>query len=192
MYSFLNLFDPTQSDDGFEDEDLQNGNIIDSANSSNSSSNSSISCSSECDLDNQNQNNQTNKTQSQSTTKASNKTKIVIDFEQGMLPPEPQLGNIEYKLKLINPSKQRFEHLVTQMKWRLREGHGEAIYEIGVADSGHLQGLNEKDMSISLTTLNLMAQKLGASTSILRRKYLIGRNSVTEVGLICFKIIFFL
>ena len=32
------------------------------------------------------------------------------------LPPEPQIGNIEYKLKLINPSKQRFEHLVTQVR----------------------------------------------------------------------------
>lgn len=31
------------------------------------------------------------------------------------LPPEPQIGNIEYKLKLINPTKQRFEHLVTQV-----------------------------------------------------------------------------
>ena len=31
------------------------------------------------------------------------------------LPPEPQAGNIEYKLKLISPSKQRFEHLVTQV-----------------------------------------------------------------------------
>jgi hypothetical protein len=31
------------------------------------------------------------------------------------LPPEPQVGNIEYKLKLVNPSKQRFEHLVTQV-----------------------------------------------------------------------------
>lgn len=48
------------------------------------------------------------------------------------LPPEPEQGNIEYKLKLINPSNQRFEHLVTQMKWRLREGHGEAIYQIGI------------------------------------------------------------
>ena len=47
------------------------------------------------------------------------------------LPPEPEQGNIEYKLKLVNPSSQRFEHLVTQMKWRLREGHGEAIYQIG-------------------------------------------------------------
>lgn len=31
------------------------------------------------------------------------------------LPPEPQAGNVEYKLKIINPSKQRFEHLVTQV-----------------------------------------------------------------------------
>lgn len=34
---------------------------------------------------------------------------------QNALPPEPQVGNIEYKLKIINPSKQRFEHLVTQV-----------------------------------------------------------------------------
>ena len=47
------------------------------------------------------------------------------------LPPEPEQGNVEYKLKLINPSSERFEHLVTQMKWRLREGHGEAVYQIG-------------------------------------------------------------
>nr|XP_036224780.1 GTP-binding protein 2 isoform X1 [Bactrocera oleae] len=107
--------------------------------------------------------------------------KIIIDFDQGILPPEPQLGNIEYKLKLISPSKHRFEHLVTQMKWRLREGNGEAVYEIGVSDSGHLHGLNEKDMSASLATLKQMAQKLGASTSVLRRKYIATRRSVAEV-----------
>lgn len=50
---------------------------------------------------------------------------LEMNFDNGSLPPEPQLGNIEYKLKLINPTRQRFEHLVTQMKWRLREGHGE-------------------------------------------------------------------
>lgn len=54
------------------------------------------------------------------------------------MPPEPQFGNIEYKLKLINPSKQRLDHLITQLKWRLNEGNGEAIYEIGVTDSGEL------------------------------------------------------
>jgi GTPase len=34
---------------------------------------------------------------------------------------------------LLEPTQERFEHLVTQMKWRLSEseGVGEAIYEIG-------------------------------------------------------------
>jgi GTPase len=50
-----------------------------------------------------------------------------LPFSEGdfmSLPPEPQQGNIEYKLKLVNPSSHRLEHLVTQMKWRLREGQG--------------------------------------------------------------------
>ena len=68
-------------------------------------------------------------------------------------------GNVEYKLKLINPSEYRIEHLVTQMKWRLNEGGGEAIYEIGVADNGELAGLTEDDMNASMKTLGTMASK---------------------------------
>lgn len=95
---------------------------------------------------------------------------LEMNFDNGVLPPEPQQGNIEYKLKLVNPTRQRFEHLVTQMKWRLREGHGEAIYEIGVSDSGTLQGLSDEDMQTSLNTLTEMAEKLGASSDVLRVK----------------------
>jgi GTPase len=102
-------------------------------------------------------------------------------FTQDRLPPEPQLGNIEYKLKLLNVSKHRFEHLVTQMKWRLREGGGEAIYEIGVADSGIMYGLNAEEMKMSLNTLQKMAKKLKATTNILKRKYVDRGRSVVEV-----------
>ncbi|CAG9828181.1 unnamed protein product [Diabrotica balteata] len=97
------------------------------------------------------------------------------------LPPEPQLGNVEYKLKIVNPTKQRFEHLVTQLKWRLREGNGEAIYEIGVEDSGILAGLTTRDMNASLQTLKQMAIKLGATTTILRERVLDNGRSVAEV-----------
>ena len=31
-------------------------------------------------------------------------------------------GNVEYKLKLGNLSEDRFRHLLTQMKWRMKEG----------------------------------------------------------------------
>ena len=59
-----------------------------------------------------------------------------------------------YKLKLVNPTEARFEQLVTQMKWRLAEGDGEAVYEIGVADDGTLEGLSAEDLEGSLVTLS--------------------------------------
>lgn len=31
-----------------------------------------------------------------------------------------EVGNIEYKLKLVGTSDSRLEHLTTQMKWRLK------------------------------------------------------------------------
>ena len=68
-------------------------------------------------------------------------------------------GNIEYKLKLVNPSDSRLEHLVTQMKWRLQEGQGEAIYEIGVEDNGLLTGLTHVELQSSIDTLHNMASR---------------------------------
>ncbi|CAL8297534.1 unnamed protein product [Merluccius merluccius] len=86
------------------------------------------------------------------------------------LPPEAEEGNIEYKLKLINPTQYRFEHLATQMKWRLQEGRGEAVYQIGVEDNGMLVGLSEEDMRTSLKTLHRMAEKVGADITVLRER----------------------
>uniref|UniRef100_A0A1I7XJL0 Tr-type G domain-containing protein n=1 Tax=Heterorhabditis bacteriophora TaxID=37862 RepID=A0A1I7XJL0_HETBA len=86
------------------------------------------------------------------------------------LPPEMELGNIEYKVhfiaKLVNPSTSRLQHLITQMKWRLREGQGEAIYEIGVEDGGHMIGLTDDELEASLGTLRTMANALEASIVI--------------------------
>ncbi|XP_015984082.1 GTP-binding protein 2 isoform X1 [Rousettus aegyptiacus] len=86
------------------------------------------------------------------------------------LPPEAEDGNIEYKLKLVNPSQYRFEHLVTQMKWRLQEGRGEAVYQIGVEDNGLLVGLAEEEMRASLKTLHRMAEKVGADITVIRER----------------------
>jgi len=108
------------------------------------------------------------------------RTRVSSSHSEGdftSLPPEPQQGNVEYKLKLVNPTNQRLEHLVTQMKWRLREGQGEAIYEIGVEDNGLMTGLSEDDMDSSLDTLREMARRLGATIEVLR-----DRVVVTEDG----------
>lgn len=79
-------------------------------------------------------------------------------------------GNIEYKLKLANSTPERFEQLVTQLKWRLAEGHGEAMYRLGVSDAGVMIGLNRAEMDESLKTLKAMADKLGAEISIVRER----------------------
>ncbi|KAM6940186.1 GTP-binding protein 2b [Xenentodon cancila] len=96
------------------------------------------------------------------------------------LPPEAEEGNIEYKLKLVNPTQYRFEHLATQLKWRLQEGRGEAVYQIGVEDNGLLVGLTEADMKASLKTLKRMAEKVGADITLLRERevdYDLDRNT---------------
>lgn len=67
------------------------------------------------------------------------------------------------------------------MKWRLREGQGEAIYEIGVEDSGALAGLSIRDLTASLQTLEQMALKLGATTTVLRERQLDNGRSIAEV-----------
>ncbi|XP_077379331.1 GTP-binding protein 2-like isoform X2 [Festucalex cinctus] len=86
------------------------------------------------------------------------------------LPPEAEEGNIEYKLKLVNPTQYRFEHLATQLKWRLQEGRGEAVYQIGVEDNGLLVGLSQADMAASIGTLRKMADKVGADITLLRER----------------------
>lgn len=85
------------------------------------------------------------------------------------LPIESENGNIEYKLKLIATDKQRLEELATQLRYRLEEKGGEAIYILGVSNDGKLIGLNDYELSESLKILNLVASIAGAKVSLIRR-----------------------
>lgn len=90
----------------------------------------------------------------------------LADIPVGLhLGQEVEEGNHEYKLKLIDPEPKRFDELVTQLKWRLSEGLGEAIYEIGVSDSGELLGLSEDEIEQSFGTLVRMAKAIGAEAT---------------------------
>ncbi|KAF2068881.1 hypothetical protein CYY_009797 [Polysphondylium violaceum] len=106
------------------------------------------------------------------TTTTSTTTTTLVTNEPIMenLKPEVEFGNIEYKLKLINPTPDRLEHLTSQLKWRLGEGMGEAIYELGVEDDGTAVGLPEEDLQASIETLQAMAGKLSADLTIIRER----------------------
>ena len=60
-------------------------------------------------------------------------------------------GNIEYKRELINLDEDTLQCRITQMKYRIYEGSGEAFYFIGVTDDGNMIGLNENEYKESVT-----------------------------------------
>lgn len=91
-------------------------------------------------------------------------------------------GNIEYKWKLVNISSERFKHLVSQMNYRLAEGQGEAVYEIGVSDDGVPLGLEEEEYKETLETLKKMASELKADITILCERVIEDKKKVKKVG----------
>ena len=66
-------------------------------------------------------------------------------------PPEIDDGNREYKLKLHNYSK--IHKIASQLRYRLYEGDGKALYILGVSDSGKSWGVEFNDLNKSLKYL---------------------------------------
>lgn len=94
-----------------------------------------------------------------------------------MFPPESEDGNVEYKLTL---GSQDVDRLAGQLKRRLAEGGGEAVYLIGVSNDGRPLGLSDEELVRALGTLREMARRVGASLYILRVSEGI-RGKVAEV-----------
>ncbi|WVQ66260.1 uncharacterized protein L199_004439 [Kwoniella botswanensis] len=92
----------------------------------------------------------------------------LIPRQTKLVAERDKAGFIEYKLKLIDPTPERFERLITQLMWRLKQGRNEAIYELGLADDGTVIGLPRSQMDASLRTLELMASEIGATVIILK------------------------
>lgn len=85
------------------------------------------------------------------------------------LRPEPdEMGNLEYKLRMLPTTRHRYDRLLTQLKWRLLQGGGVCTYEIGVLDDGRCVGICEAEMRTSLEVLGALAAELDASVRIRR------------------------
>lgn len=66
------------------------------------------------------------------------------------------------------------------MKWRLQEGRGEAVYQIGVEDNGLLVGLADEEMRASLKTLHRMAEKYASLSSSVLVSLTLGGPTCTQ------------
>lgn len=76
-------------------------------------------------------------------------------------------GNNEYKLKLFNSSQDNIEHITTQMRYRVDEGCGEAIYTIGVTDSGGVIGLDNDEYLKTKEILDIVVKKCDYTMTLL-------------------------
>ncbi|KAG6461586.1 GTP-binding protein 2 [Manduca sexta] len=103
------------------------------------------------------------------------------DESYGSLPPEPRFGNVEYKLQLVPLCERRFQHLVTQLKWRLSSGGGSCVYVVGVRDCGALVGLRARQLRASLHALRRMAAALGATLVHVAARRVTHQRAVAEV-----------
>lgn len=80
-----------------------------------------------------------------------------------MLPPEVEKGNIEYKRELVNLETDRINHLASQMKWRLNEGNGKAIYYIGIEDNGNFYGLAKNEIKKNIDSFKQICKIINAN-----------------------------
>tara|TARA_R100001163_G_scaffold65718_1_gene64236 strand:+ start:198 stop:599 length:402 start_codon:yes stop_codon:yes gene_type:complete len=70
------------------------------------------------------------------------------------IPEENDMGYIEYKRKICDfRYESRIDKLASQMSFRLYEGDGKAIYNIGFSDDGIPLGINFDSMLKSLKNL---------------------------------------
>jgi len=72
--------------------------------------------------------------------------------------PEIEEGNIEYK-RCLYIDNNRIEENISQMRWRVKEGIGEAIYYLGIEDNGDFYNWSDKEKTHTLTAIKLIINK---------------------------------
>ena len=94
--------------------------------------------------------------------------------------PEENDGNVEYKRHLNDKNENRIDNLATQMKFRVNEGGGEALYYIGVEDDGKLSGITQDEFNETNDNLKKIAEKNDYSLTLLSSKPVDKNKSVYE------------
>ncbi len=97
------------------------------------------------------------------------------------IPPENDKGCCEYKLKLVygggipeEVKEIKLNKIASQMKYRLYQGNGKAIYILGVSDKGDIEGIEENELEESIKFIERACKSIDAS--IYRKRIYKGNN----------------
>uniref|UniRef100_A0A914VEM1 GTP-binding protein 1 n=1 Tax=Plectus sambesii TaxID=2011161 RepID=A0A914VEM1_9BILA len=107
----------------------------------------------------------------QTPTAAMETAALFADADEGVpLDTEGSSSKVLDKNALVSPNDDDLETLTDRLRLRLREGRGECIYEVGVAEHSDDAGLSTADLENSVATLRLIAQKVNAKLLHLRTR----------------------
>ena len=70
---------------------------------------------------------------------------------------------LNIKRELVNLETDRINHLATQMKWRLNERNGQAIYYIGIEDNGSFYGLTKYEIKKNINSFKKICKIINAN-----------------------------
>jgi elongation factor 1-alpha len=97
------------------------------------------------------------------------------------IPPEKDNGSCEYKLKLVYGNhiseevrNKKLIKTASQMKYRLYQGKGKAIYILGVSDNGDVEGITKDELDESIIFLESACKLINAQ--IYRKRMYEGKN----------------
>lgn len=92
--------------------------------------------------------------------------------------PEQHTGNTEYKSTLVASDYDKIDHVATQMRYRVEQGHGEATYMLGVDDDGTVLGLTQDALTASETILKLAAERVNVMVQHVVTTHAPGSNTL--------------
>ena len=93
---------------------------------------------------------------------------IFINKPLPILPAENDERNREYKYRLTMFNQTKEERFVSQMRYRLYEGKGKALYIIGIKDDGTPIGLNRDELMDTLKIFEQLANKIEVKINNIR------------------------
>lgn len=73
---------------------------------------------------------------------------------------ESDCGNIEYKIAFIGMTLQKIQKYATQLKYRIIEGGGTALYMLGVKDNGNLIGIDINELEYTKSTMGKICEEV--------------------------------
>ena len=80
-----------------------------------------------------------------------------------ILDEEDDNGNIEYKRFILLDNELKKNQLLTQLKWRLLEGDGEATYYLGIDDDGSCSNVSKEILNDSFANLLILIKEANAT-----------------------------